>query len=436
MISRFRLLLDKYPYYFTFLSCFLFLFLRASGRFLYAHLWAEDGSLFLPDAITYGWKSIFLPYAGYYHTLPRIIAYITHFFDASTYPLIIVISTSIIFISVIQLLISENYSYLVKERYHRFLICLSLCMAPGLHEVLGNLANLHWILFLYISLSTLNDSNTKLKLSEGLFLLVAIFSTGETIVLIPILLLQLILQYRKNRIVSSRTAFLFVLISISVILNLLQKEKLPQGPSFDLITILRGWYSSVINTMILQPLIGDKYVIKLFKKYWYIYEFGSPLIGLFLVFRIAKQKRVQLYYFVLLVILIAFLPFLAFIVRPYAMGVYANVHIVWNFRYAFILAPWGLLLYAATISTISSDKVKNYMFFTFFILYLFLNRYRFFIPAYGKEDWKSQAPIIEEAIRTGCPNHVSVPIYPDGTDGLNVRFYFKLDLPEPQIPCP
>jgi len=124
-----------------------------------------------------------------------------------------------------------------------------------------------------------------------------------------------------------------------------------------------------------------------------------------------------------------------FLVRPYAMGVFANVHIVWNFRYAFILAPWGLLLYATLIQTLQDEKIKKYMFLILFLSTVWFNRYRFFIPEYGSENWKESAYLIDQALLTGCPNHIKIPIYPDGTDGLNVRFYFQLDLPNPIIPC-
>jgi len=429
---------EKYTFRITLAICLLLLILRSHERFIFPHLWAEDGSLFLSEAIQYGWKSLFLPYAGYYHTLPRVISYLIHFFPVFLFPQIIFSICLLIYAIIISVFVTEDFSSLLKNKIHRFILCLTFCFVPGLHEVLGNLANLHWILFLYLSLLVLKNNKTNLSLYECFFILLAIFSTGEPVILLPVLFIQLVYFYKFESQVSKRTLLLFIAILFSVILNILQKDKLPSGPSLSIKDLLVGWHYVVQNSLIWQPLVGDKYLLKLYREHWHIYYYGGIGISLLLCglyfYRICKKNISSVILF-LLILMICFIPLLTFIVRPYSFTTFLNLNIVWKLRYGFILAPWGILFLSLTISQIVKESWKTYFFIIFFILTMFLNRYRFLIPAYGKENWFQASKIAEQAIETGCPKKVSIPIYPDGTDGYNVRFYFEFTITDQSYDC-
>ncbi len=61
----------------TFAACAVVLGLRAAPRLAHPALWAEDGAVFLKDALEQGWTP-WLPYAGYLHVVPRPPALFTH----------------------------------------------------------------------------------------------------------------------------------------------------------------------------------------------------------------------------------------------------------------------------------------------------------------------------------------------------------------------
>lgn len=60
----------------VFLIVFLALFFRRHDAFTNPQLWAEDGPIFLQQYESFGVKSLIIPYAGYLHMVPRLIAFI------------------------------------------------------------------------------------------------------------------------------------------------------------------------------------------------------------------------------------------------------------------------------------------------------------------------------------------------------------------------
>src|SRR3954470_8533036 len=58
----------------AFVLCLGALLWRCRERLTHAHLWAEDGQLFFPDALRLGYAAIFEAYGGYLHVLPRLLS--------------------------------------------------------------------------------------------------------------------------------------------------------------------------------------------------------------------------------------------------------------------------------------------------------------------------------------------------------------------------
>jgi hypothetical protein len=111
-------------------------------------LWAEDAAVFLADTISIGaWQSVVDPYAGYLHTIPRIVSGI-----AFTVAPIDAYATLISFLScmVVAAIAVGTYflsGQLFEHRSQRLMVALIPILVPvGPLEVLGNVANLHWYL--------------------------------------------------------------------------------------------------------------------------------------------------------------------------------------------------------------------------------------------------------------------------------------------------
>jgi len=111
-------------------------------------VWAEDGGVFLRDVLSNGHlRSIPLPYDGYLHVVPRILASIAH----AAVPLDgYAVATSFLSCLVVAL-VSVGVFHLSRSLTGSVPVRLVLAAIPvllpvGPQEVLGNAANLHWYL--------------------------------------------------------------------------------------------------------------------------------------------------------------------------------------------------------------------------------------------------------------------------------------------------
>jgi hypothetical protein len=419
---------EKYPKTITFFVCLIIISVRSYERILIPNLWAEDGSIFLREAIMLGWKSLFLPYAGYYHTIPRILAFLAQLLPAITFPYFIFVSTTLIYIATISLFASSNYYFYIKSNYLRFLVSIGLCMVPGLHEVLGNLANLHWILFLYLCLTLLKYPFAKFSSLDLFFIFCSISSTGECILLFPLIVFQLFYIGYHFKIFPNKLILILAFLLMFISLNIFQSSSRLEPSFLSTKEILKGWLYVINNFYIYQPILGDENVLVLNNKYIKIYNSIGTLLVFFLLFNLINKRNIQFKFFTLLICSIAFIPLLTFIVRPNSFGLYVNPLLVWKYRYSFALAPWGLLFLATSISTLKSQNLKYNLMSLFIAFYFLLNQYRFFIPSYGEKSWLDYYQTAQMSIDTGCPPNVSIPIYPDGSDKMNIQWYFTFEV--------
>jgi len=115
-------------------------------------LWAEDARTFLTERISLGpWVSIVEVYEGYLHVVPRLvtnIAFAVRPIDDFAY---VVSTLSCLVVGATASLVYVLSRDLVPSRGFRVLLASVTFLLPSLPiEVLGNVANLHW-LFLFLA---------------------------------------------------------------------------------------------------------------------------------------------------------------------------------------------------------------------------------------------------------------------------------------------
>ncbi|RKI00306.1 hypothetical protein [Corallococcus sp. AB038B] len=179
--------------------CFAVLVLRSHARILQAHLWAEDGAVFLSDALAHGLGATFKPYAGYLHVVPRLVAWGLSLLPIEAFALGLAFVTLAINAAVFALIARERYRWLVPHDGVRLLTAVAFCFLPGTWEVTGNLANLHSVLFYGAMLVALQDLDRPLGLADGLVLLAGASSAGESVLLAPVFLLRGVMRWRDGR---------------------------------------------------------------------------------------------------------------------------------------------------------------------------------------------------------------------------------------------
>jgi hypothetical protein len=111
-------------------------------------VWAEDGGIFLRDVLGYGHvQSIFLPYDGYLHVIPRTVVSIAHAFaPIQDYALAVSFLTCLA-VAIIGMAAFHLSRSIVESIPVRLMIAgIPVLLPVGPQEVLGNAANLHWYL--------------------------------------------------------------------------------------------------------------------------------------------------------------------------------------------------------------------------------------------------------------------------------------------------
>jgi hypothetical protein len=110
-------------------------------------VWAEDGAVFLRDGVDRGPIGGALePYAGYLHLVPRVVAGLVVDLVPATWWATALAATSCLAVGAAAALVHRCAHDLVASRVARVALAALTVAVPTLPlEVLGNLANLHWL---------------------------------------------------------------------------------------------------------------------------------------------------------------------------------------------------------------------------------------------------------------------------------------------------
>jgi hypothetical protein len=149
---------------------------RKPDAMLVPQLWAEDGAVFLTDALVRGWQAAGTPYSGYLHLLPRLIAAASVLVPPAYIPAAFTAGAMTPVIIVAGLLASSRLTLTAYERVGCMLL-LTLPPMPG--EVLLNVTNVQWLLaFAFVLVLLANPPATTPSLILELAVLLLAGLTG------------------------------------------------------------------------------------------------------------------------------------------------------------------------------------------------------------------------------------------------------------------
>lgn len=170
------------------------LLLRQTGAGALNTLYAEDGQIFLGEAVRRpGIEALTSSYVGYFHLVPRVLAEL-----ASTVPLSRAAATlamsSAAFVVSLALVVYRASAAHIRSAAVRAVLASAMVLLPvAQEEVFNNAANIHWFLIFAAAWVLLWHPRTRWELSVGaIVLLLAGLSDPLTALLGPIALLRLI----------------------------------------------------------------------------------------------------------------------------------------------------------------------------------------------------------------------------------------------------
>lgn len=355
----------------AFLLCLVILILRAFPRLWHADIWAEDGT-FLNDALAHGVSSIFIPYAGSFHPFQRFTLWlITKVFSTSLWAIVITWGATILAAFVFSAISSARWKWLVSSDRLRVLVACALCFTPGLHEMLGNIANLNWILVFYLMLLLIREPRQQLSNTEFVFTALVLSSIGTSVLFVPLLAWRIVISRKNVReiallvliVVSNFSLFLFQPQIKSLGDNYVQWGSLPSWNELVSLAPLAAG-NTLARSALLRPWIGNTYASRVVDASALTY-LGSLLALLLIPYlltwwrRETERDRWIAFCLFTLGLFIWIIP--AMKMRPEALPLFLKGG-YWSLRYAFPLSAASLLLWVASLHAIDKKQVALKLF--------------------------------------------------------------------------
>ncbi len=413
-------------FYFTnlFFMCSILLW-RGWSRITVADLYAEDGALFIKDALEAPFQTLFQPYTGYFHTIPRFIAiFIVSLVPVKYFASAICIVSTVIVGFIFSLFTRKTYRWLVPIDSSRTVIALLFCLAPALSwNILGNLANLHWSLFFALALLLLKDEAESFSIIEIGFVFLICASEGSTVLLLPLSAYRSYVRQKNQFKNFSRDWMIagIIILFFALSVHLRGKSSLELASVSDL---LRGFWVSLLDFQVTMPLLGQ-----FFTSWTMIHEAVSiNILKLGILFALyltcIRSKKLRL--FCLFEFATILLPLLILIARPDSAHVFYSEEMAkggHKVRYAFIPFLSGVLLWSVVLIRGFEgrwyDRFRKIpLSFTLFALIAFftgIHKSTWRIDPYSDSThWPKYAPVLEQALKLGATERILIPIYPKG----------------------
>lgn len=164
-------------------------------------LWAEDGAVFIPDALVGSALVIFEPYAGYMHLVPRMGAMFAALFPLQIVPLAVTIAAAL----VISLAAAAGFVFLetrirsIPLRLAAWFAMLALPIMGA--EAANNLANLHWYLMIAAFCAVvIRARSNAVTVLQCVVVVAAVMSDPLTLLLLPVIAFRWwLLPARRDR---------------------------------------------------------------------------------------------------------------------------------------------------------------------------------------------------------------------------------------------
>ncbi len=205
------------------LCCVIFSILgfRIVDRLADPQFWAEDGVIFFQQALERGaLAAIFVPYAGYLHVLPRLIAAVGTLFPVLWVPALYTVVALAIEAWCCSFFALPRFRAVVRSDALRYACCIVLAAVPVGYDLTGNLANLQWYIGIVVALQLLVPGDYDHSRFFGLQLVgayVLVLTASEAIVFAPLTFYRLLIS-RGRRNTYYAAMFVATLVQIGVYL--------------------------------------------------------------------------------------------------------------------------------------------------------------------------------------------------------------------------
>ncbi len=387
------------------------LILRRSDALLNPQFWAEDGNLFFYQAF-YGEASIFTPYQGYFHVIPRVIALFANLFPVVYTPLIYN-SLALVLAAICTAWFALPYfRHIINDYKLRIVTCVLIALMPAVSSVLLNITNIQWYLLIWCSLVCLQPfSGTNSKIAIMCTYLIFVFSSVVTMILTPLWILRALLVPKDRKIsIAMTSVHVIYTILISVSLNPVSENQAPIRIFDFLATIMKLIIARVGMMGLLGPQFMENYIPR--SHYTFIIA-GISLLILVVALIWRGRSRPS---FLIHTSLFAYFIFVS--VAMYVFSRNRHPHedlyfIVGGARYFFFGTAIFYIWILNILDKLRSDYLIRYGAIGILILLAFVVKNNiFFVQHFENTDWPRWAAGLEQVRKSGSKFPFSIPINP------------------------
>jgi hypothetical protein len=211
----------------------LVLFGRKPEMFFRPQFWAEDATVFFLQAHDSGWRAIFIPYSGYYHAVPRLIALLCSGFDPAHIPRLYFIASLLSSLAMAAAIFSPRLDLPCRP-----LLALAIVLVPHTGEVWLTITNLQWVLAPGLLLLLLaRDPVTPAQWTFDVIALLVLALTGPFVAIwLPLFLWRV---WQRRSAASLCLAVLAALAALAQLSAYLQSVRHASGGPFLLEQLMR-----------------------------------------------------------------------------------------------------------------------------------------------------------------------------------------------------
>lgn len=450
-------------------GCFGLLLFRGWDRITHPELFAE-GVRFMGGVLNNGWLDLFQTYDFYFHMAPKLVALVVvSLAPLADVPFYTNVACYAVTAAAVATVARTTFRWVIPSDAARVALALLMTLAPGLVEVLGNLAGLHWSLLVWLGVICLKDPKHSIAPWELVVVALAALSSAGAIVFLPVLFLRVLFAWNRYplRAVVPKTTLprfigesiffgLLFLVALYLVANfILQDAKVGgESSSLDVTTASHGLddllhsLAALFTTFyFLHPFLGT-HNTSLFlwaMPFYPLFTFAVLVVVLLLL----RAKRALDYRFWLIPAwLLSFflLAVMLSIARYWSFySIFSYPYVDWWFRYNFVYGTSGLLFWFILLRPRSLHRISQLPTIATIALIVSYtsqaqtetvaakpprNRDAYFIHRYDQQRyWLKSVEELEQSMKTGCPPEVEVRGSPGG------RWFFVYESPKADEGC-
>ena len=208
------------------------LFSRRPDVFANPQFWAEDGAIFFVEEKRFGWRTLFQPYAGYLHTVPRMVAGAAGIAPAMWAPALYTIGMAAVVVWTVMKAASRRVDLPLA-----YWSGLAVVLVPNMDELVLNITNAQWFGAIIMLLIAVGRSPANAIQAIADVSAIALFGlTGPFAVFFAPLFLARFFG-KRTRYNAALVAINSALAVVQLLVYLSQNSAEPAAP-FDLLTAL------------------------------------------------------------------------------------------------------------------------------------------------------------------------------------------------------